>query len=40
MGFFDVKDYRKLKVGQRVKAVFRENRTGAMSDFSHFEVLT
>jgi uncharacterized OB-fold protein len=40
MAYFDVKDGRKLKVGMRVKAVFREIRTGAMSDLSHFEVMT
>jgi uncharacterized OB-fold protein len=39
MGFFDVKDFRKLKVGMKVRAVFREERTGTMRDFSHFEVL-
>ena len=39
MGFFDVKDYRKIKVGMRVRAIFRENRIGSMSDLSHFEIL-
>jgi uncharacterized OB-fold protein len=39
MGYFDVKDFRKLRIGMRVRAVFNENRVGAMSDFSHFEVI-
>ncbi len=37
--FLDISDHTKLEIGQRVEAVFEENRTGALTDIKHFKVL-
>lgn len=37
--FLDVSDQEKLFVGQRVEAVFEQERTGALTDIKHFRVV-
>lgn len=37
--FLEEKDHTKMRVGQRVKAVFREKRIGSMLDIQHFRTL-
>ncbi|MHA1488724.1 MAG: Zn-ribbon domain-containing OB-fold protein [Promethearchaeota archaeon] len=39
MHFVNETDYTKLKVGQRVEAVFKEEREGNMGDIPYFEVI-
>jgi len=37
--FLEETDPKKIYVGQRVKAVFREQRTGSLLDIQHFRTL-
>ncbi len=39
MHFVDETDYTKMKVGQRVEAVFREKREGNSGDLMHFKII-
>ena len=39
MHFVNETDYTKLKVGQRVEAVFKEEREGNMGDIPYFKVI-
>lgn len=38
--FIDEVDSSKLKIGQRVRAVFKENREASILDINHFEVIS
>jgi len=37
--FIEIRDESKIKIGARMRAVFREKRKGNLADIRHFEVL-